>query len=286
MFWEHHTKDAFRLKGFRFRDQRIRPILYITGFKTNRTVFPFRGGLMKCPKCGFEQDNAPECARCGLIFARFREAAPPYETRPGRSPLKRAFRIIRWGIPALAIIVILLVLKSSSPPEITTSPEAAARAEEKIETFQSSMARGEPDMLEIDQAELNGWLEQNLSWQQDDVETQLIEESGSDAVFADAQARLRDLKVQLREETLVVYAVVDVYGKDVSLEIEGEILNRDGYLYLNAVGGKLGSLPLSEGMLRRLTDRVFTSPENREKFRLPSGIRDVRIKNGRLLVLS
>ncbi|NLT68363.1 MAG: zinc ribbon domain-containing protein [Acidobacteria bacterium] len=236
---------------------------------------------MKCPKCGFEQDNAPECAHCGLIFARFREAAPPYETRSDRSPVKRAFRIIRWGIPALAIIVILLVLKSSSPPEITTSTEAAARAEEKIETFQSSLARGDPDMLEIDQSELNGWLAQNLSWQQNDSETQPIEESGSGG-----RARLRDLKLELREETLVAYAVVDMYGKDVSLEIEGEILNRDGYLHVNAIDGRLGSLPLSKRMLRRLIDRVFTSPENREKFRLPPGIRDIRIKNGRLLVLS
>ncbi len=29
---------------------------------------------MRCPKCGFEQKRAPECARCGVIFAKLAEA--------------------------------------------------------------------------------------------------------------------------------------------------------------------------------------------------------------------
>ncbi|KAB2954022.1 MAG: hypothetical protein F9K18_14065, partial [Thermoanaerobaculia bacterium] len=28
---------------------------------------------MKCPKCGFEQTEAVECARCGILFARYEQ---------------------------------------------------------------------------------------------------------------------------------------------------------------------------------------------------------------------
>jgi hypothetical protein len=39
---------------------------------------------MNCPKCGFTQPEGPECARCGVIFARYRPAAAA--PAPGRTP--------------------------------------------------------------------------------------------------------------------------------------------------------------------------------------------------------
>jgi hypothetical protein len=52
------------------------------------------------------------------------------------------------------------------------------------------------------------------------------------------------------------------------------------------VAGKLGSLPLMEATLRGAASRLFDSPENRDKFCLPPGIRDVRIEGGNLILFS
>lgn len=40
---------------------------------------------MICPKCGFEQPDAPECARCGIIIAKYRarEQSAPQDLAPG-----------------------------------------------------------------------------------------------------------------------------------------------------------------------------------------------------------
>jgi hypothetical protein len=85
---------------------------------------------------------------------------------------------------------------------------------------------------------------------------------------------------------LRIYAVFDFHGVDLSLELEGPLVVRDGYIKLEPTGGKLGSLPLMAGTLQSVTDRLFDSPENKEKFRLPPQIQDIRVEHGQLVVLS
>jgi hypothetical protein len=73
---------------------------------------------------------------------------------------------------------------------------------------------------------------------------------------------------------------------DLSLELEGQLTVRDGCLRLEPTAGKLGSLPLMQATLEGAAYRLFDSPENKEKFRLPPEIRDVRVERGRLIVSS
>ena len=60
----------------------------------------------------------------------------------------------------------------------------------------------------------------------------------------------------------------------------------DEPIRLEPVRGRIGSLPLPAGTLQKAVDKMFESPENREKFRLPSNIRDIKIDRGRLVVTS
>jgi len=50
------------------------------------------------------------------------------------------------------------------------------------------------------------------------------------------------------------------------------------------VAGKLGSLPLPQATLDAAVDKLMSSPENREKLKLPSDISDVHIENGQAVV--
>jgi len=101
-----------------------------------------------------------------------------------------------------------------------------------------------------------------------------------------AKSSIRDLQVELLEDTIRLYPLFETYGIDLTLEIEGRLHVMDWYLRLDPVSGRLGSLPLPSGTLRRAVDQIFESPENMEKFRLPSGIRDIKIDHGQLLVSS
>jgi hypothetical protein len=246
---------------------------------------------MNCPKCGFQQADGRECPRCGIVFSRLR-VEPPSATiaDPPKKPVPKPpsrfrpyFRIFRWSILAVAIATILLVLHASKAPLIILPPDAGQQAEEKIHRFNATVQTGAPDRLKLDQSELNAWLSDNLALKQPAA---AVSSSLNDTSTEREQSSIRDVKIVLLENSLRLYAIFDAHGIDLSLELEGNLFTRDGYIGLDPTAGKLGSLPLISGSLRAAVDRVFNSPENREKFKLPPEIKDVRIERGELLVTS
>jgi len=78
---------------------------------------------MRCPKCGFDQTEARECARCGIVVDRWRAGE---RARPVRSTPPPAARL-RWS-PALAALGLLVTAgvgwrvlsKPATPP--STAP--------------------------------------------------------------------------------------------------------------------------------------------------------------------
>jgi hypothetical protein len=265
--------------------------------------------VMNCPKCGFQQDDGTECLRCGIIFARYHsgtESLPPKATpnpvQPAIGRFRRFYRIFRWVCLAGTILVLFLILRPSSPPRIEASPEAVQSAETKIAEFQSSLEQGSGQRLEMDEPELNGWLRNNLALKKPAgsratipqnteslIELAKVATGGQAVNNADleqAQTSVRDVRIELLEDRLLIYALFDFHGMDLSLEIEGQPVVRDGYLRLEPSGGKLGSLPLMAATLQSATARIFDSPENKEKFKLPPSVQDIRVEQGHLIVLS
>ena len=232
-----------------------------------------------------------------------RKAKPrPDLAPPAIGPFRRFFRICRWVCPAGIILVLFLILHPSSPPRVEASPAAAESAESKIAQFQSSIGLGTEQSLEMDESELNGWLRKNIALKKpaglkpaipqnsesmiELAKTATGGETISNESLEQVQTSVRDVKIELLENSLRVYALFDLHGMDLSLELEGQPVVRDGYIKLQPSSGKLGSLPLMAGTLQRATARIFDAPENKEKFKLPPNIRDIRIEEGRLVVLS
>jgi hypothetical protein len=61
---------------------------------------------MRCPKCGFEQEDAADCARCGIVFEKFQDPAAP---RPGRA-FATGMRPASFHVPILGTGLLRLVL--------------------------------------------------------------------------------------------------------------------------------------------------------------------------------
>ena len=231
--------------------------------------------------------------RCGLIFDRYRLDLPARESdvgraRPGFSHVRRTLRIFRRLSLACTVLALLLILWQPSPPPVETSPEAGARAETKVREFQAAAAQGHQAALRMDEAELNSWVQSNMSGGAEAAPTQASAgaEGPEQSASEQAQSNVRDLRLQLEEDRLRAYVLIDFHGKELSLMLEGRLEVRDGCLRLMPETGKLGSLPLPRSTLESAAQRLFDSSENREKFRLPPAIRDVRVENSGLVVSS
>jgi hypothetical protein len=215
---------------------------------------------------------------------------------------RQFYRVFRWISLAILIAALALIFRTSPPPQVVISPAAAQMAGEKIQQFQSSAEHGMADKLELDEPEINAWLSKNLALGKPGIQPpaapQTTESLISLAKVATGGQRLdqaslrqvrssvQDVKVALQGDQVLLYAVFDFHGKDLSLELAGRLSAQDGYLRLEPTSGKLGSLPLLLGTLRAVTGRLFDSPGNKEKFKLPSYIQDIRVEDGTLVVIS
>jgi hypothetical protein len=98
------------------------------------------------------------------------------------------------------------------------------------------------------------------------------------------RSSVREVMIALRRNSLLAYVSFELYGMGLSLELEGRPVVQNGRFRLEPIRGKLGSLPLSSGLLASAANRLFDAPENRDKFRLPALIRAVSVEEGRLVI--
>jgi hypothetical protein len=222
-----------------------------------------------------------------------------------RSSWRLIFRMVRWSTYAVAIITVLMMFHATPPPVIPTSPQAATRMEEKLQSAEQSIARGNSATLRFNETELNSYLATHLELAPRPPGSNRASTRAADAASATApdpvaglpaptgtptqqveqvRSTVRDVKVQLIEDRARAYVVFDFHGKDLTLQLEGRLRSSGGYLRFEPVSGQFGSLPIPQSALESAVQRVMDSPENRDKFKLPPEVSDLRIENGEVVL--
>jgi hypothetical protein len=211
-----------------------------------------------------------------------------------------AFRCIRWSTYLAALITLILILQKTSPPPVQVSPQAAARAEQKVQDVEQSVSRGEPATLRLNEAELNSYLASRLNPAPAAAPAPQTSPSGpntespaaansaefpSGVDVEQVRSNVKDVKVQMEGDRVKAYVVFDIHGKDMTLELVGKLGASDGYLRFEPVSGHIGSLPIPQSALETAVRQLMESPENREKLKLPSDVSDMHIENGELVTI-
>jgi hypothetical protein len=252
---------------------------------------------LTCPKCGFVQEPGLECRRCGIIFSKYKTPVPAVEkavthheeaaVEPATVGLmSRLFRILPWISLTITVSILLLILHQTPPLPIQTDPQAADRVAEKMAQLQMALQRGQPQALRLNEAELNQWMRDNLAIastyqaQQAGIPVPL----GQEPTVQEVQSALKDVRMNLIGNQLRAYALFVIYGKEVSLQLDGTLETQDGYIRLKPTAGKLGSLPIPSSTLDHVVQQLFDSPQNRDKFQLPPHIESVRIEHNSLII--
>lgn len=252
---------------------------------------------LTCPKCEFEQEEGPECRRCGIVFSKFKPPVPAVETLPitgtenSTHPappglLSRAFRMLPWISLTITFGILLLILRQTPPLPIQTDPQAADRVAEKMAQLQMAVQSNQPHALTLNEAELNQWMHDNLAIASTHQAQQagIPIPAGRDPNVQEIQSALKDVRINFMGNQLRAYALFALYGKEISLQLDGTLTTHEGYIRLQPTAGKIGSLPIPSSTLDSVVHQLFDSPNNRDKFQLPPQIESVRVENNSLLI--
>jgi hypothetical protein len=203
-------------------------------------------------------------------------------------PFSRVYRILSWLSLICTVGVVLLILRQAPPLHIQTDPQAADRVVEKMAQLQTSVSAGQSHALALNEAELNQWMRDNLAIASAHQAQQagIPVPTGHEASVEEVQSALKDVRINLIGHQLRAYAVFALYGKDISLQLDGTIETRDGFIRLKPTAGKLGSLPILSSTLDQVVQQLFESPQNRESFRLPPQIKSIHIENSALVIVT
>jgi hypothetical protein len=210
---------------------------------------------------------------------------------------KKAYQILSRVSLAGLVLVIVLVLRKSPAPDVPNDPNAAARAEQKLQAADLARAAGRPAQVALDRTELNSYLAENLQVEGARVPVGVEAVGGGkprptsapaggaaasdpEPTLEDVQSSVKDVKVDMVGDVVKAYVLFDFHGKDMTLELDGHLTTEGGYIKFEPISGMLGSMPLPQSMLNSAVEKMMASPENREKLRLPPDVGDIKIEDG------
>ena len=223
---------------------------------------------------------------------------------------KTLYRILSWGSLIGLALTLVLVLRKSPAPDVPYDPNASSRVDQKFAAASQAKAAGQPAQVQLDRTELNSYLQQNLEMSgssqpaaagsssastaggapaagvpaDPNAGPMAALSSGDAATLEQVQSSVKDVKVDMVGDIVKAYVVFNFHGQDLSLELDGHLGAQDGYLKFEPVAGRLGSLPLPQSTLDAAVAKMMSSPENREKLKLPDDINNIQIQDGHAVV--
>jgi hypothetical protein len=188
------------------------------------------------------------------------------------------WRVLKWtalGLFSFAVtvftIAFALVFHKIDPPTLLTDPVAAMRLEAELKQAETTATTDSPQAITVEEGALNSILQSRLS---------LIRSQ----IPPDTSLTMRNVRLQFTGDRMHAYVVLDVYGKDLTIDLQGKIRSDGGFLKFTPISAKIGALSVPKSTLQSAMVQMMATPENREQFRLPPNLSDLRVEGGHLVV--
>ena len=193
--------------------------------------------------------------------------------------MKKAWKVIRWIVlVSLVIAIVLMVTKPSRPaPPI---PEAdkkqlSSQFEQKLERLEQTKASGETGATEqFTPEEVNASLE--------DMTVNAEKAMGPGA--AD-DVKTKVVGINFVGDQATGQFIVNQYGKDIYVTMSGHLSAKDGYANIELTDAKIGNLSVPVSLINPRLQQRLAEPDQREKLKLPDFIADLRVENGKLVIV-
>jgi hypothetical protein len=175
------------------------------------------------------------------------------------------------AIGAVILGTLVLIFHKSASPNVHVDPAAAKQLEAKLHEAEIAARNGAPQVLRVDEREINSILDSRLA-------------VNRDAEAPTAPLSVRDVKINLIDDRMRLHVILGFHGKDMTLDFEGKLRTENGYLQVEPVSGTIGAIPIPRSSLESAVRRMMDSAEGREQLRLPNDLRDFRINDGKIVL--
>jgi hypothetical protein len=204
--------------------------------------------------------------------------------RPSHTPTasKRAFRrvsslvkraTICVAVAATAVLALVATLAFHKAPAAVPPPDhsESVTLETRVREAQIAAASGKPQRLSVSEAEINSLLDSRLV--------------ASRRANGNKPGSLHRITVHFIDDRMNVHLELGFYGKDMTIDVGGRVFAQNGYLQFDPVNAAIGALPIPQASLRKAVRDAMSSPEAHRDMRLPRAVSDLRVEDGKLVVL-
>ncbi|HUK53248.1 MAG TPA: hypothetical protein VL099_08165 [Candidatus Binatia bacterium] len=206
-------------------------------------------------------------------------AAAPAVIPPKQSPslARRLWRIFYWGSILVGLWWLFLMLRRAPAPQVAKSPQAARSAAQKLESLAEppSLTSGGHVRIVLSEEELNSYLATRLGMEPGPENEPSVEQ---------LKSSVTNVEVSLSGDRARAYVLLNLAGKDLTLQLEGKLHVVGGYLQFQPTAGSLGELALPQTALDAAVASIAADPKKHEAFRVPPEIRDIFVENGALVI--
>ena len=166
-------------------------------------------------------------------------------------------RIIGWtflGVGALVASFLVLMFHQPPPPVVRVDPISAQQIEAQLQRIQTDTTGTVKRILPVDEGALNAVLESYLA---------------ANHPGAGDAPTVQDMRVQLVDDRLHVYMVLNARGQDLTLAVETKLHAENGYVVIDPISAKIGELSIPRSTLQTAVQRITDSPQGLQQLRLP-----------------
>lgn len=201
-------------------------------------------------------------------------------------------RIVSWVTLAISIFTLYLVIRKPAP--ISTPPTSPAVAAANAQSFQEKLSQLEqpkssadaPSEVHINSAELSAAFAQATGAA---PATNSGSGSGSSATSASSELPgplpdIKDYQVAMDGDVVRGQFLTQIAGKDVYVTLGGHLGAKDGYATFEATEAKIGDLSVPASLVNEALQKKLV--EQRDQLRLPDNVKDIRVENGELVLVS
>lgn len=193
--------------------------------------------------------------------------------------MKKFWGILRWFVLGALVLVILLMLTKPSRPDADVTPADAKMFshdfEQKMEHLEQAKASGEAGTSEqFSPEEVNASLKEMAA--------------NGEQAMGPGSAENVDAKIvgiNFMGDEAVGQFIVHPYGKDIYVTMSGHLTSKDGYANIELTNAKIGNLTVPVSLINPRLQKRLQEPDQHEKLKLPDFVADMRVENGKLVIV-